>query len=347
MYHMGCPWDIYKPKTSNYRVPAGEGSLWCYQWTTRDIINTSYFRPTVGSTTFSTDADDINFNGIPRFQSDYYSRMLAEYRKNLSHHDVNVFLVHQEDHDSHIHTSNRVLENFVDQVHEMDTFATLDEVTAWLNRRFAPEEHPYQVIEMNDPLTCHAQMKHLSSMGDIPKRFSENASWGTDGKPNPAHVAYYGTDYMFLIEKGALAPKILYDYTKSDEYAFAEDGEYPEERVPEITSADIHVTGNADEMKIEISFTSEGDLAALPVAYWNGRNERLPRGAPAGYRRGGKAVPGLAHEERSRGSGQECQGGPEHGDDHVQAEVSAAVRGRTTRESMGGSPTEKPGSLCH
>ncbi|HOM57674.1 MAG TPA: hypothetical protein PLG27_07995, partial [Candidatus Latescibacteria bacterium] len=130
-------------------------------------MNTSYFRPTVGSTTFSTDADDIRYNGIPRFQDDYYARLLQEYRRNLSHHDVNVFLVHQEDHDSHIHGSNDVLEAFVDQVHGMETFATMDEIAAWLNRRFAPEEHPYQLIEMDDPLTCHAEMQAASLVGDI------------------------------------------------------------------------------------------------------------------------------------------------------------------------------------
>ena len=291
MYHMGCPWDIYKPKLDNFRVPAAESNFWCFQWTTRDIINTSYFRPTVGSTTFSTDADDINYNAIPRFQDDYYARMLAEYRKNLSHHDVNVFLVHQEDHDSHIHGSNQILENFVDQVHDQETFATLDEIVCWLNKRFAPEEHPYQLIEMSDPLSCHAQMKHLSSMGDIPKRFSENAAWAANGKSNPTHVAYYGTDYMFLIEKGATVPKILYDYTKADSYPFKEDGEYPEETVPAVSSVKLNSSGTNGETKLELSFVSDGEAETLPVAIWNGRRNGAKEGLFEGVDQEGRACP--------------------------------------------------------
>jgi hypothetical protein len=279
MYHMGCPWDIYKPKADNFRVPGTDNSFWCYQWTTRDIINTSYFRPTVGSTTFSTDADDINYNAIPRFQTDYYKRLLVEYRRNLSHHDVNVFLVHQEDHDSHIHGSNTVLENFVDQVHDLETFATLDEVTAWLNRRFTKDEHPYQLIDMSDPLTCHAQMQKLSSMGDIPKRFAANEAWGRDGKPNPQHVAYYGTDYMFIAEKGAPTPKIFYNYMKSGEYPFVEDGGYPEEDTPEITKVKLRTDPVGDETRYALTFTSAGAIESLPIVIWseplNGNKEGL------------------------------------------------------------------------
>ncbi len=269
MYHMGCPWDVYKPKRDNFRVPAAEGDLWCFQWTTRDIINTSYFRPTVGSTTFSTDADDINYNAIPRFQDDYYARMLAEYRKNTSHHDVNVFLVHQEDHDSHIHGSNRVLEDFVDQVHELETFATMDEITAWLNLRYAPDEHPYQLVELNDPLTCHAEMQNLSRKGDIPKRFSENPEWGVDGKPNPPHVAYYGTDYMFLIKRGDATPKIMYDYTHADGHPFEEDGGYPEVQLPAVDNVKITRKQAGKTVTLEVEFEADGSAAALPVATWS------------------------------------------------------------------------------
>ena len=83
MYHKGTPWDVYKPRTGNFRIPGTGGSLWLFQWTTRDILNTSYFPARVGSTTFSTDADDIKYNGIPRFQNDYYARLLEEYRRNI------------------------------------------------------------------------------------------------------------------------------------------------------------------------------------------------------------------------------------------------------------------------
>jgi len=269
MYHMGSPWDIYKPTRGNFRVPGNDAAFWCFQWTTRDLLNTSYFRPTVGSTTFSTDADDIRYNGIPRFQDDYYARLLHEYRKNLSHHDVNVFLVHQEDHDSHIHGSNDVLEAFVDQVHDMETFATLDEIAAWLNLRYAREEHPYHLIEMDDPLTCHAQMQAASSVGDIPRRFAENKNWGRGGGPNPVHVAYYGLDALWIIEQGAATPKILYDYTKSDRYPFREDGGYPEESLPALGNLKIRQERTPMALTVMVSFTSEGEADMLPVAAWN------------------------------------------------------------------------------
>ncbi len=282
MYHMGAPWDVFKPKAGNFRIPGAGNSFWCFQWTTRDIVNTSYFRPTVGSTTFSTDADDIRYNGIPRFQDDYYARLLQEYRRNLSHHDVNVFLVHQEDHDSHIHGSNDVLEAFVDQVHEMETFATMDEIAAWLNRRFAPEEHPYQLIEMDDPLTCHAEMQAASLVGDIPRRFAKNPSWGRGGRPNPPHLAYYGEDFMWICEQPAPAPKILYNYTKSDRYPFAEDGEYPEETVPALSRMEVRQQNAAGTLTIALSFDASAAIEALPVVFWNEPLNNVPEGVREG-----------------------------------------------------------------
>jgi hypothetical protein len=268
MYHKGTPWDVYKPRDGNFRVPDNDGRFWLFQWTTRDLLNTSYFAPRIGSTTFSTDADDIKYNGIPRFQMDYYARLLAEYRANISHHDVNVFLVHQEDHDSHIHESNRVLEAFVDQVHDTETFATMDEITAWLNCRYQPEEHPYQLIEMNDPLTCHAEMKKASMAGDIPSRFAENAEWAKGGNANPRHVAYYGADMLWIIEEGENAPKIFYDYTKSDTYEFTEDGEYPTEQVPTISQVSLRTERSAGLLRLYVSFVSSDMAESVPVAMW-------------------------------------------------------------------------------
>ena len=291
MYHKGTPWDVYKPRDGNFRVPGAAGDFWLFQWTTRDLLNTSYFAPRIGSTTFSTDADDIKYNGIPRFQMDYYARLLEEYSRNLSHHDVNVFLVHQEDHDSHIHESNRVLEAFVDQVHELETFATMDEIVAWLNCRYAPEEHPYQLIEMNDPLTCHAEMKHASAAGDIPSRFAENESWAREGKANPPHVAYYGSDMLWIFEEGANVPKIFYNYAKSGDYEFVEDGEYPTEPVPEIAGLSLDVERIGNELELRLSFDSSDAVESLPVAVWHESLPGLAEGLTSGRDASGSAVP--------------------------------------------------------
>jgi len=291
MYHRGTPWDVYKPKAGNFRVPGANGTFWCLQWTTRDLLNTSYFPPTVGSTTFSTDADDILHNGIPRFQVDYYARLLAEYQRNLSHHDVNVFLVHQEDHDSHIHGSNAVLEAFLDQVHDRETFATMDEVVAWLNARYAPTEHPYQLIEMSDPLTCHAEMQHAAMKGDIPRRFAENRDWGRDGKPNPPHVAYYGPDVLWIFAQGAATPRVFYDYTKSECYPFKEDGEYPAEAVPTLRNVTVQQERLRDALKLTIAFNAEDEATSVPVAAWNEPMNGLREGRLAGTDDQGRECP--------------------------------------------------------
>jgi hypothetical protein len=176
--------------------------------------------------------------------------------------------VHQEDHDSHIHGSNDVLEAFVDQVHGMETFATMDEIAAWLNRRYEREEHPYQLIEMDDPLTCHAQMQAASAVGDIPRRFAENKSWGRNGKSNPPHVAYYGADFLWICEQPATAPKIFYNYTKSEQYPFAEDGEYPEEAAPALSHVKVRQDYSPARLSIAFSFDASAAIDALPVVFW-------------------------------------------------------------------------------
>lgn len=266
MYHRGSPWDIYRPKTGNFRIPGNSELPWLFQWTTRDILNTSYFSPN-GATTFSTDADDIRSNRISLYQKDYYARLLGEYKKNMAQNDVFVFLVHQEDHDSHIWPSNRILENFLDQIHSDNLFATLEEIASWLNLKYQAEEHPRQLIEMNDPLTCHREMKQEAKLGNIQDQYANHPQWG-DGE-NPKHVAYYGTDSMWITRRPKRTPLLYYNYLASDQHPFSETGEYPLESLPKVTVIQEFWNKEKKQPEFRLILESDGEFDNLPFIIWD------------------------------------------------------------------------------
>lgn len=261
MYHRGTPWDVYKPNPANFRCPSAQGRLWCFQWTTRDILNTLAFSPK-GATVFSTDPDDVRHNLIAEFQPDYYLRMLRQYQRNMRCNDFFVFLLHQEDHDSHIEGSNQVLRTFVSQIKDDDslTFATLEEVAAWLNLKYAEDQHPRQIIEMDDPLTCREMMQQASRAGRLPSVFAENQQWGRFG----THLAYYGPEAMWIAREPERLPAVLYDYAKADQYPFAEDGEYLQEDVPAVTGLRWRIEG----ARLQITFHAGSEGVNLPLVIW-------------------------------------------------------------------------------
>lgn len=269
MFHRGSPWDIYKPKIGDFRVPGTGTNLWLFQWTTRDILNASYFSPH-GATVFSTDADDIRVNHIAAYQNDYYARLLHEYKKNLPYNETGVFLVHQEDHDSHIELSNVVLENFIDQTFDDNLFVTIEEATAWLNLKYAPEEHPYQLLSLDDPLSCHREMKQEALAGNIPRQFTEHPQWG-DG-PNPVHLAYYGTDAMWIARFPNRTPFIFYDYQHSKKYKFMENGEFPSENLPEINIVNEQWRAGKKLNRLSLTIKSNGKFNDLPIIMWESHN---------------------------------------------------------------------------
>ncbi|MBN1349391.1 hypothetical protein JXJ21_08275 [candidate division KSB1 bacterium] len=274
MFHRGAPWDAYKPHQGNFRVPGGKIDQWLFQWTTRDILNTSYFSPN-GATIFSTDADDICANAIPKYQDDYYARLLHEYKKNLAHNEFGVFLVHQEDHDSHIQQSNTVLEHFIDQTFDNNLFTTIEETVAWLNLKYSPEEHPYQVLEIDDALTCHARLKLASQNGNSSPLFAAHPEWGHE--PNPKHVAYYGTDAMWIARFPQRIPIIYYDYQHSPEYEFRENGEYPSESLPEMRILEEKWRTIQKKRKLFLKIESSGNAKNLPLLFWKPR-KAFPHG---------------------------------------------------------------------
>lgn len=207
MYHRGAPWDCYKPDCDNMRRPAPYGSrLWALQWTQRDLLNT-FKTPTgnSGSVIFSSDVDDIRTAHIMEHQADYYNKMLAEYYNSvmeLPQNEFGLFLMHQEDHDTGFDDNNAYWGHFLDTLDTPVTFATLPEVTAWLNLKYGERQHPTQVIVMRDVLTCKGEMQFIH--GDVKKP----EDWG----PYPPHVFYYDRNYQLVLRQGNPIPVRLMDY---------------------------------------------------------------------------------------------------------------------------------------
>lgn len=274
MFHRGAPWDVYKPRHDNFRVPGGSGNLWLLQWTTRDILNASYFSPN-GAMIFSTDADDIRTHHIHQFQDDYFSRLLAEYKKNMAQNDVFVFTVHQQDHESHIATSNKILEKFVDQTHSDNLFVTLDEAVSWLNLKYRPEEHPWQIIEMEDPLKCHSKLQKLANAGEISGILSRHPQWGDFA--NPKHTAYYGPEALWIARFPNRVPFIFYDYKKSEQSLFSETGEYPLEIIPEIEVIEEQWLSTRLNHEYQLIINCNQPFDALPWIIWNSHLNIPPR----------------------------------------------------------------------
>ena len=222
MFHRGAPWDMYKPDRENIKIPCRYASdLWAFQWTTRDLINTVH-TPTgpSGSVMFSTDPDDIRINGIMDHQQDYYIRMLREYKANLQQNDFFVFLLHQEDHDTHHEKDNQYLEDFLRQVKEEVTVATLQEITSWLNLKYSPCEQPSQMLYLNDVLTCQDKVRFNGPV-------AQPQDWGIYQGKYPPHGAFYNSDYQIFYQHPHRKPYRVYNYKKA--YAIKEVDSYPEE----------------------------------------------------------------------------------------------------------------------
>lgn len=223
MPHRGAPWDCYKPDDENMRRPAPyASSLWAFQWTQRDLLNT-FKTPTgesSGSVIFSTDVDDIRTAHIMEHQEDYYNRMVEEYYHSvmdIPQNDFGVFLMHQEDHDTGFQDNNAYWGRFLDTLQTPVTFATLYEVAAWLNLKYPGRNHPAQIIRMADCLTCKEEMEFVHGI-------QKPADWGV----YPPHVFYYDRDYQIIIRQGNPIPLRLIDYKSNLPLV---NRNYPEEAV--------------------------------------------------------------------------------------------------------------------
>lgn len=267
MFHRGCPWDMYKPDRENIKIPCSYSSdLWGFQWTTRDIINTVH-TPTgaSGSVIFSTDPDDIRPTNIMQSQRDYYTRMLREYRDNMKYNDYFVFLVHQEDHEAHIEEDNLYLENFIRDVIEDVTPATLQEIIMWLNIKYAKDEHPSQVLYLEDPLTCQEEV--LWVRGDVVKP----DDWASYNGKYPPHGAFYNRDYQIILKKPDRRPYRVYNYKAA--YNIMETDSYPEERYPDIEIIDEKLEKQGEAWMYTAKLYSDEECESYPLVIWD-----LPQG---------------------------------------------------------------------
>lgn len=267
MFHRGCPWDVYKPSRDNFRVPSSKkGSLWVFQWTTRDVINT-FHSPEGGpggSVIFSTDADDVRSTKIMENQPDYWQRMLGEYKKNMDKNDFFVFLVHQEDHDCHFPEDAAYIRNFLDTMPEGVTYATIEEIAEWLNIKFGYSDHPRQKLVIDDPLACQDDVFFYCGI-------VKPDDWPQTGDSYPEHIAYYDAKRMFVTPKDESGPMRWYDYEA--QLTSPEDGEYPQAPCPRITVESYRICGD----EIAITVDSDGNAQKLPIAIWDADEELLSR----------------------------------------------------------------------
>ncbi len=277
MYHRGAPWDVYKPQSINFRVPGPQANPWLFQSSTRDILNASYFSPN-GTKIFGADANELRRHLIHRFQPDYFAQLTFNYKKNLQYNDYFVFMVHQDDHPAHIPATNQIFEDFLDQVHPDNLFATMEEIVAWLNLKY-PAPHAYsQILELDDALACHQQLKAAASAGILPAELGKHSFWGD--QPNPRHLAYYGLDNLWLARFPEPIPFLYYDYQHYEKYAFSETGEFPLEKLPQILLIQQNWIQKKPKTQLELTIESNLEFNNLPWIIWNppitrppGRNE--------------------------------------------------------------------------
>lgn len=264
MFHRGCPWDMYKPDLSNIKLPSREQStLWAFQWTTRDIINTVHTPDgkSSGSVIFSTDPDDIAATGIMEGQKDYYEQLLREYKRGMGASDFFVFLVHQEDHESHLQHDNVYLDTFLECVrHEEEvTFATLNEIEQWLNIVYTAEEQPAQMLVLDDILQCKDAVTW--------KRAKKPEDWGRYN----THCALYNETLQVFFEKPNQNPLRVYDYEKR--HPIAELDSYPEEVYGAIRVLGTRFTEDSCILTVE----SDAEYKNYPIAVWDAPSTIAPQ----------------------------------------------------------------------
>jgi hypothetical protein len=272
-YHRGAPWDVYKPCSTNFRVPGLTANPWLFQSSTRDILNASYFSPN-GAKIFGTDANELRRNLIHRFQPDYFAKLAFNYKKNLQNNDYFIFMVHQDDHEAHRAETNQIFENFLDQVHPDNLFATMEEVVAWLNLKYPSDTHPSQILELDDPLTCHHQLAMAAQSGSLPVELSKHPLWGN--YTNPPHLAYYGLENLWIARFPELIPFIYYDYSHCDRYVFSEAGELPLEKLPQVLLIQQNWVKKNQKNRLELTLEANPEFDNLPWIIWNPPVKLLP-----------------------------------------------------------------------
>ncbi len=300
MYHRGCPWDLYKPARGNFRIPSPAPSrLWMYQWTTRDAwlsLHSPDAGPS-GAVIFSTDPDDARCSRILFEQPGYWEAFFRGYLANFPDcdpatppqepapppglNDVFCFLMHQEDHDCGFPENADLLRTFLDGAAGLATPATLEEVNAWLNLRFAPEEAPAQALWLEDHLRCHEKVVWYAGV-------QKPADFPREGETYPPGVAFYDRHVMWCARRGEPLPWRWFDYAAQTPVA---EGDVLPEANPrdtiQIRSMRLEREGAGWRARAELR--SPREFARLPLLFWGALPGREGAGRPAALA-GGRAL---------------------------------------------------------
>lgn len=294
MYHRGCPWDVYKPHRENFRIPAGHPStLWMFQWTTRDALLAMHSPDDgpSGSVIFSTDPDDQRVSGIMSAQPDYWPEVFRGYRANFAAqqrepdddstlfnpgvNDFFCFLVHQEDHDCHFPENADFLRRLLDSIGDTATYATMEEVSAWLNLKYAPEQSPTQVLYLEDHLRCHDAVVWYGNL-----RGPED--WPSGDGHYPPGILFYSGKAMWCCSEGDLFPWRFFNY--APRIACPEDGAYPERDLRQLAHCtNVEVQKHERLVSISGMVEADADLGSVPLVLWHvlrdGSEFAVPRSA--------------------------------------------------------------------
>jgi len=277
MFHEGCPWDAYRVSADNFRFPGAGPGPWAFPWTSRDLVNAMLDYPT-RSVWYSTDPDDIEHCGIRAAQPDYFDRLIRHYSGNLGTSDFACFVVHNEDHDAHRTWAQAYLERFYQHLPPGTVPATLDEVARWLDLRFADGSHPAQLLELDDPLTCHAQvvatLTSTTSRGGQGNDFVPPACWTSLDGHNPSVVCQYDLSSRWMAQQGRRVPDQYIDYTRRD--GFSETGATPKELLPVLSAWSERDEGS----HVAVSFQADRPFARLPLLFWHRPDLRGERSLP-------------------------------------------------------------------
>jgi hypothetical protein len=295
MFHRGAPWNAYKPSKTQFRCvkPSDQKrTIWAFQWTVRDLVNTLPLSP-FGSVCFSTDMDDIRGQKILYLEQSptYFWKLLQEYHQAMVQQDFGhfIFLIHQEDHDAHFKDNNEFMERFASELKEAIvngakiTLATLEEITAWLNLRYAPEENNWQYIEVHDPLKVETraaiQEKYFHTVARIydPEDEEEieailNQVYPAD-KNLPTTAAYFDETCLWLTQCPRHLPNQYYDYKDPNTIETKEDGELPMIELPQISN----LVEEFSEKGYHLQFTASKAVKRIPWTIWLRTYEKTPK----------------------------------------------------------------------
>lgn len=261
MYHEGAPWECYRMQPENFRYPTTSATaLWGFPWTARDLVN-SFLEYPGASVFYSTDPDDISGCGILDAQADYWDRLLTTHLANRDTCDGICIVIHNEDHDAHRLASEAYLEKFYARLPEDIVPATLEEVRQWLDLRFPDGTHIRQLLELDDPLTCHAMVAAKRAPWQPPTH------WQTVDGHNPSVLCAYDATARWMAVEGMRYPAQYIDYTQS---MLGQETEVsPKAKLPVLTDWHECVVDDLGRLLLQVTFMSDCAFHRLPLLWWD------------------------------------------------------------------------------